>query len=74
MISPEVRDLCLDDCMTGVPVTAGIIAKPDVECTELTDTHKFVIIMSDGIWENVSSTKLCTVTLLPAAADRALRQ
>jgi len=40
-------------------VEAGVIAAPDVEMRPLDDTFKFLVIMSDGIWENVQASKIC---------------
>ena len=48
--------LCLQ-----IAVQAGVIAAPDVEVRQLDHTYKFLVIMSDGIWENVSASKICQV-------------
>jgi len=40
-------------------IQAGVIAAPDVEVRQLDHTYKFLVIMSDGIWENVSASKIC---------------
>ena len=41
---------------------AGVVALPDVDEKEIDDSYKFILIMSDGVWETVSSNKLCKVT------------
>lgn len=44
-------------------ISAGIVAKPEIECKQLDDSYKFIVLMSDGIWENVSATKICTTVM-----------
>lgn len=57
---------------SGTP--AGIMADPDIGQHDVGDRVKWIAIMSDGVWENVTPAKICSTvmsskSLMEAAVD-----
>ena len=61
VFSAQLPDICLKDQQLYTPQVGQVIAEP--ECTEhiLTDTDRWLIIASDGLWDVVGSKDALTM-------------